>query len=244
MRSWSELTYNEKQERLSSEYAGLVKVVHKKAVFNYFGVIGELGFVCKTLSERFDRRIYPKVIASRMNKGLSFKDAIESDGHKYSVCIDGSYYSGVDIALEKKLSLNTFYSRLRLGWTIEEALNIVPHKDGRGHITNRVYTVLNETGSLKELCDLFNADFSLARARLYNGWAIEDAILIPKGEGYIRRVRGTDDEVVFGGDRGCLRTLCKKYDVPVGKVYYRMRSKGLSKNQAFQAVLSEMGRVS
>ena len=58
---------------------------------------------------------------------------------------------------------------------------MTPKQQANNRRSNRICTFNGVTGTMAELCDLFNLDYSLVNCRVQRGWSIEKAMSTPKG---------------------------------------------------------------
>lgn len=96
-------------------------------------------------------------------------------------------------------SLNTYYTRLNLGWDIEKILT-TPLK------TNATKDHLgNEYPSIKAMCKAYNINCSTFQDRLKNGWSLEDALTKP-----LENLSCTDH---LGNKYASVNEMCKHYNI-------------------------------
>lgn len=62
-----------------------------------------------------------------------------------------------------------------------------PKQQANNRRTNRICTYKGVTGTMAELCDIFDLDYMLVNNRVQKGWSIEDAMATPKGAPTKRR---------------------------------------------------------
>lgn len=120
-----------------------------------------------------DRSVYQR----RIDKGWSIKDALTLPYRKEVrgiECTDplGNKYNNVKEMCEAyNIKRNTYESRIRRGYTVEEALGIVQH-------SNKVYKdhKSNEYGSIKEMCSSYGISTSTFNRRIKLGWDLKSAL--------------------------------------------------------------------
>lgn len=81
-------------------------------------------------------------------------------------------------------------SRLRLGWSVEDALT-KPVNKNMGPVRKEALSYKGTTGTLKEICKAVGANYHTVQTRMYRGWSLEQAIETPISDGHHQRKRNS-----------------------------------------------------
>lgn len=81
-------------------------------------------------------------------------------------------------------------SRLRLGWSVEDALT-KPVNKNMGPVRQEALSYKGITGTLKEICKAVGANYHTVQTRMYRGWSLEQAIEMPISDGHHQRKRNS-----------------------------------------------------
>lgn len=135
-----------------------------------------------------------------------------------SVSYNGRNYLLTDLCRELGLSYQLIYSRLRAGWSLEDATTKPPRPARPTSRELKRYEYLGEMLTIEELAQRSAAlasdsavPGSLIRARIIKGWSIEDAVEVaPLPKGSRRRIAPQEQQ---GGD--CPGQPCESGNCPV-----------------------------
>ena len=134
-------------------------------------------------------RVARSTVDARLNNGYSLEEAFTKKSKrrkKYKkrkpvILGNKSFKSKADAARYHNLDIDIIYGRERIGWTLEEAFELVPRTEYNN--SERSITVENVTyKSLMVACKHYNLNYNTVYTRLKRrGWSIEEALeLIPR----------------------------------------------------------------
>lgn len=149
-----------------------------------------------------------------------------------SIIVEGKEFDSLSKAcLHYGLPLSVVHSRLSIGWTIEEAFEIVPRKLVQKH-QNKAYTndkvIVNgkEFQSCAEACRYFGVSYNTAMKRLERGYTLEDVFNPDYTNKRSKRV------TVEGKEFRTIKAACDFYKKNKHTVESRLRA-GWTPEQAF-----------
>ena len=120
------------------------------------------------------------LVTKRLNSGWTLKDALtknvkEAPKNTYHDHLGNEYKSREDMCRHYGIKGSTFQHRLKLGWSVEDAL-ITPaierEKRCKDHLGNNFK-------SIGDMCAYYGIDSIVFNARVRNGWNTKDALTIP-----------------------------------------------------------------
>jgi hypothetical protein len=124
---------------------------------------------------------------------------------------------------------NKVLSRLRLGWTPEQAFDLVKRPVTKRHNVRALEIEGREYQSLSEVSATYSVPLKLLHKRLALGWTAEEAV------GLTARTRGAANSakpVVVNGRRfSSIKAACKEYGIAVSTLRRRMNT-GISMEEA------------
>lgn len=172
-----------------------------------------------------------------------------------SVVVGGNQYENLRHAfdsLNPKCTLNTVRARLRIGWSIEDALDVKEKIDGRKSNARKL-TIDGETLSLGDAVNKFNVPYPTILDRLTRGATTEQAVGLENiGRGDLltqsivykdRRKRERKIYVVDGVSYKSVAELASAYELPRALVYNRMRDNGWTAERAVKEDITETVEV-
>ena len=120
--------------------------------------------------------ISPSTVKARMKKGLTLEEAVSLEV-KNKECIDhlGNKYKNItDMCNHYNITTDTYYYRIKAGWSIENALLAKKSEKALG-ITcqDHLGTVYS---SKSEMCKKYGINRCTFNQRIKNGWSLEDAL--------------------------------------------------------------------
>lgn len=119
--------------------------------------------------------------------------------------------------------------RLKKGWSVEEAFELVKRKR---NVNGKEITVNSRTfETTKEACKYFNLNYNAVMNRLHKGWTLEEAFELVKRDG----VKGTEI-TVEGKTFISIAEAARYYNLNVYMVSQRLNILGWSIEEAFELV--------
>jgi len=169
-------------------------------------------------------------VRGRLRVGWDINRALEIEvddrhGKEKTIVLEGKEYPSIsDAARAYNLSLNTVKSRLRLGWSTEEAFGIKPRERKRKGKT--VVVDGKEYPSISDAAKAYNLSLVTVIKRMKRGWSIDKAFGIkPRG-------RKGKTVVVDGKEYPSISDAAKAYNLSLNTVRSRLRL-GWSIDEAF-----------
>ena len=134
-----------------------------------------------------------------------------------NIIVNGKEFKSITEACKYyNLNYKTVSSRLRKGWSIEEAFGLSEGKHVKGRCTE--ITVEGKTfKSISEACRYYNLEFNLVNNRLYKGWSIEEAF------GLKYRNDNYKEITVEGKTFKSIAEAAKYYNLRLDLVHNRLR---------------------
>jgi len=162
------------------------------------------------------------------------------------VSVLGKVYENQRMAFDAhkpKCSFNTFRGRLSLGWSIEEALEVVPKVDGRkANSRSRLIAIDRVSMSVTQASKKFGFPLATITDRLDRGATPEQAVglvaigrgtLLTQAEAYQNRAKRTPTcYLVNGKSYQSVAELAMAFDLPRPLVYNRMKINGWTAERA------------
>lgn len=169
------------------------------------------------------------------------------------VNVNGVIYENLRYAfdvLKPSCSFNTLRARLRYGWTLEEALEVVQKVDGRKQVDSAWILDINGVSfNVKEASEKYQVSYSTVLDRLHRGATAEQAVgleivkdgdLKTQTEAYKSRSKRVKKEyIVDGVSYFSVAELARAYELPSSLVYNRMRDNGWSADRAVKEEVTE-----
>lgn len=171
-------------------------------------------------------------VIKRLSRGWSFDEAFgivhrnKRGGVGKPLVIKGiRFNSRLEAAEHYGVDISSLYTRVNLGWSVEEALGI---KDRKRKGLKSITVGENTYESIASACRDLGVDRGLVNCRLKNGWSIDEAF------GIVERQKRYS-VVVGGKNYNSISEACRDLGVHYQTVRHRVR-KGWSIDEAFGLV--------
>ena len=169
------------------------------------------------------------LVYNRINKGWDIVDALLTPVLKElkgkEITLEGKTFISIAEACRYyNLQGDRVRSRLKIGWTLEEAFELVKRDKG-------IITVENKTfKSLPKACKYYNINYRLVSNRLNRGWSIEEAfeLVERKNERFI-------NITLEGRTFKSIKEAADHYNIDYKKVSTRLRN-GWSYEEALEII--------
>ena len=160
---------------------------------------------------------------SRIRRGKSLQEALETPLEDQRVEYEGLTYSSLkELAEKKNINAGTLRSRIKMGWSLDEAVT--------GIKRSRIY--IDHTGkeypSQKEMCSAYGIEPSVYQGRIRQGWTVEQALTNTPPQKLQKPRRRTDHK---GNEYPDLTALCQAYGISVS-TYQKRISMGMNIEEA------------
>lgn len=144
--------------------------------------------------------------------------------------VDGTLYESIlDVAIHFKVNPTTLARRLRTGWSIEQAVEIVPPPKRTGNAQTVTYNGTTYT-NLKHLAEAFGKNVAMLRRKIREGLSIEDAI----EDKQLKKISPLAKPVDFNGKSyPSIQSLVDAHHI-TASVFNRRIKRGWSMEQALE----------
>lgn len=174
---------------------------------------------------------YSKVYNYISRNSLSVDEAFKLAKKDSSIVIGGIKYESIKSACDTlNLDSNKVYARLSLGWSLDEALEVVD-RDKKSKVFPIIVNGIKYR-SLNSACFRLGVKPKTVENFLHQGYNIEEAFEKSKGEVNFEGLSITKNFKVNGKVYKNLKTACKDIGVDYSKVWSRLKA-GWSVDEAF-----------
>ena len=125
----------------------------------------------------------------RINKGWTVEEALgiverRKDSEKEFIDPNGNRFQSMkEVLVHYHVKPEQYYGRLRIGWTVEEALGIVPRERVHNWKARHIKTICPnglEFESIKDMCLHYNINPMTYHNRRSLNWTVEEALELKK----------------------------------------------------------------
>lgn len=194
-----------------------------------YGPDGILYSSITKLCEKYN--IKHSTFTKRIKKGYSLERALNPDHIPKSIGLqtndhDNNTFNSVKSKCEHhNINITSYYGRLTLGWSEEQALTLVPHENRFKIICPKGITHVSKKAMLK----FYNITRKQYYNRLSSGWTESQALGIDKKP--FHKIRGIECHCHNNIKFSSVRKMCKYYNIPENT--YKLRIKqGMSLKDA------------
>ena len=168
-------------------------------------------------------------VMKRIERGWSIEEAFElvkrKQKNKIPITVESKTFESIKEACRYyKLNSGTVSQRIREGWSVEEAFELIERKPKFGKtiiVNGKTFT------SIKEACEYYNIRYNTAIARYSYGWSVEEIFELTKRKSKGRKPI-TVDEKTFKS----IKEACRYYKLSYNTIKTRLR-RGWSAEEAF-----------
>ena len=156
--------------------------------------------------------------SSRLKEGWTMDEAlgVVKRQHRKGIPIryDGKEYSSKsELARAYGTNIKAFSSRLKKGWTMDEALGVVKHRNGK-----LIRYDGKEYASRAELARAYGIHIKTFSSRLREGWTMDEAL------GVVQRQHGRSIPIRYDGKEYASRAeLARDYGIKITTFSYRLK---------------------
>lgn len=172
-----------------------------------------------------------ELIRNRLKSGWTGRQAVEIDSPKRPgakpLLIDGNSYESIRHAARTfNLDPHILSTRLRYGWTPEEAAEISPRDSNLKGLPKEVIVNGIKFKSIKDATKAYGISYSKVKDRLQKGWSINQSLEIDQIDSSGKEI--TVEDVKYAN----ISQAAKAYGLETSAVYNKI-NRGLSPEQAF-----------
>ncbi len=201
---------------------------------NHYHSISEM---CRTYNIR------PDNFCQRRKRGWTLEETLTGKRHTQVQDHLGNTFEDINAMCEHYgVKRSTYSQRIRNGATIEQALSATRHSTGERIGLPTVDHLGNSYPSQRAMCRQYDIKVAAFRARLRNGFSLEEALTAPRGHHRERTAEKVEDPE--GNRYPSVKKMCAAHGVNQGTYYSRL-NKGMSQAEALAVEpIRHLGRPS